>query len=81
MEEKCLHCHEPPPLYTVLSETGKNNEPYFTVKCEAMGYTAVGKKISNFANSSGRLADWGGENQNSYLTTEAVLRKYEKLFS
>lgn len=43
LEETCLQSHEPPPLYTVLSETGKrNNEPYFTVKCEAMGYTAVG---------------------------------------
>lgn len=43
LEENCLHLHEPPPLYTVLSETGRSNEPYFAVKCEAMGYIAVGK--------------------------------------
>ncbi|XP_065212946.1 uncharacterized protein LOC135840375 [Planococcus citri] len=48
LEEKCLHMHEPPPLYTIISETGKNNEAYYTLKCEALGYTALGHGIEKF---------------------------------
>lgn len=65
MEEKCLHSHEPPPLYTVLSETGKNNEPYFTIKCEAMGYTAVGKKIQILKIASGKCTMRSGGGRKS----------------